>query len=130
MIGSLIAHYRITKKIGSGGMGDVYLAEDTRLGRTVALKILPRELANQQERMARFVQEARAVSSLDHPNLATVYEIGDADGTRFIAMQYVEGETLSERLKQGAINVQEVIRLAIQIVGALNEAHSKGIVHR
>ncbi len=106
MNGSIVSHYRIIKKIGSGGMGDVYLAEDTKLDRVVALKILPRDLASQKERMARFVQEARAASSLDHPNLATVYEIGDTDGTRFIAMQYVEGETLSEKLRKGPIPVQ------------------------
>ena len=112
-------------------MGDVYLAQDTRLDRTVALKILPRDLANEKERMARFVQEARSASLLDHPNLATVYEIGDAEGTRFIAMQYVEGETLSEKLRQqGPLSVQQVIDLAVQIAGALNEAHTKGVVHR
>jgi eukaryotic-like serine/threonine-protein kinase len=130
VIGSLISHYRIIKKIGSGGMGDVYLAEDTKLDRIVALKVLPHDLANQKERMARFVQEARAASALDHPNLATVYEIGDAGGTRFISMQYVEGETLSEKLRQGPLPITEVIEIAIQIVDALNEAHSKGIVHR
>jgi serine/threonine-protein kinase len=130
MIGSFISHYRIIKKIGSGGMGDVYLAEDTRLDRIVALKVLPRELASQKERMARFVQEARAASALDHPNLATVYEIGDTEGTRYIAMQYVEGETLSEKLRKGPIPAAQAIDFAIQIAGALGEAHSKGVVHR
>ncbi|MCI0415957.1 protein kinase [bacterium] len=130
MIGSLVSHYRIIKKIGSGGMGEVYLAEDTKLDRIVALKILLPGMASQKERMARFVQEARAASSLDHPNLATVYEIGDAEGTRFIAMQYVEGQTLSDKLRQGPLPISEVIDIALQIVDALNEAHSKGIVHR
>src|SRR5262245_22815460 len=103
MIGSKLAHYEITSHLGAGGMGEVYLAQDTRLDRTVALKILPANVATDPERMRRFVQEAKAASALNHPNVAHIYEIGEANGTNFIAMEFVEGQTLDAKLKGRAL---------------------------
>jgi eukaryotic-like serine/threonine-protein kinase len=108
----------------------VYLAQDTRLDRTVALKILPVEMASDPERMRRFVQEAKAASALSHPNVAHIYEIGEANGTNFIAMEYVEGQTLDAKLKGRALETAEIIDIATQVADALDEAHSKGITHR
>lgn len=125
-----LSHYRIIRKLGSGGMGEVYLAQDLELDRTVALKILPGDVAADSERMRRFVQEAKAASSLDHPNVAHIYEIGDASGFRFIAMQYVEGEPLSVKIQNEPLKTDEIIDIAIQVADALEHAHSKGIVHR
>jgi eukaryotic-like serine/threonine-protein kinase len=130
MIGTKLAHYEITSHLGSGGMGDVYHARDTRLDRTVALKILPAEVAADPERMRRFVQEAKAASALSHPNVAHIYEIGEANGTNFIAMEYVEGQTLDAKVKGRALESTETIEIAIQVADALDEAHSKGIIHR
>src|SRR5262249_43424041 len=104
-----ISHYRIVSRIGAGGMGEVYLAQDTRLDRTVALKILPADVAADSERMRRFVQEAKAASALSHPNVAHIYEIGEANGTNFIAMEYVEGQTLDAKLKGRALEIAEII---------------------
>src|SRR5262249_40419348 len=125
-----ISHYRIVSRIGAGGMGEVYLARDTRLDRTVALKILPAEVAADAERMRRFVQEAKAASALSHPNVAHIYEIGEANGTNFIAMEYVEGQTLEAKLKGRALGSAEIVEIALQVADALDEAHSKGITHR
>ena len=125
-----ISHYRILSRIGAGGMGEVYLAQDTRLDRTVALKILPADVAADPERMRRFVQEAKAASALSHPNVAHIYEIGEANGTNFIAMEYVEGQTLDAKLKGRALETAEIIDIATQVADALDEAHSKGITHR
>src|SRR5216110_3066479 len=106
MIGETLSHYRIISKIGAGGMGEVYLAHDTKLDRRVALKILPEEFAGDPERMRRFVQEARSASALNHPNIITIHEIGDSDGSHFIATEYVEGETLSRRLRSEPISLR------------------------
>ncbi len=128
--GSNIAHYRVVSRLGEGGMGAVYLADDTRLGRRVALKVLPANLAADPERMHRFVQEAKLASALTHPNVAYIYEIGEDHGLRFLAMEYVEGEPLSVRLARGPLALSALLSVGIQVADALDDAHSKGIVHR
>jgi eukaryotic-like serine/threonine-protein kinase len=125
-----LSHYKILSKLGSGGMGEVYLAQDTKLDRTVALKILPAEVASDPERMRRFVQEAKAASALDHPNVAQIFEIGESDGTSFIAMQYIEGQTVDAKSKDQPLDSKEIIDIAIQAADALDAANSKGITHR
>ena len=128
MIPERLAHYRILEKLGAGAMGEVYLAEDTKLRRAVAVKILPPEVAKNSERLARFVREARAAFAFNHPNVAHIYEIGEDGGFHFIAM---EGETLSARLRAaGVLEISQVLDLGIQIADALEEAHERGIVHR
>lgn len=128
--GAMIAHYRIISSLGKGGMGEVYLADDTRLGRRVALKVLPPEVAADPDRMHRFVQEARLASALTHPNVATIYEIGQQGELRFLAMEYVEGQPLAERLRGGPLKIPELVRIASEVADALDDAHSKGIIHR
>jgi serine/threonine protein kinase len=128
MIGQTISHYRILEKIGEGGMGVVYKALDTNLDRTVALKFMPHHLAPDDAESARFLQEAKAASALNHPNVCTIYGIHDESGHRFIEMEYVEGRTLRQKLPVGS--VADAIRYGIQIGDALHEAHIKGIVHR
>jgi two-component system, LytTR family, response regulator len=128
--GAEIAHYRIVSSLGHGGMGAVYLADDTRLGRRVALKILPPETAADPELMQRFEQEARLASALTHPNVATIYEIGQDKNLRFLAMEYVQGRPLSERIGEGPMKTPEIVAIGIEIADALDDAHSKGIVHR
>src|SRR5918911_1490491 len=120
-----LSHYRIVKKLGAGGMGEVYLAEDTRLDRPVALKLLSREFTEKEERLRRFEQEARAASKLNHPNVAHIYEIGESDGLHFIAMEYVEGQSLDELIKGRTLEMAEIIRISIDVADALDEAHSK-----
>ena len=134
-IGQTLAHYRITAAIGAGGMGEVYRATDTKLGRDVAIKVLPAELAGDAERLARFEREAKLLASLNHPGIAQVYgfESTTLDGgvpAHFLAMELVEGEDLSQRLKRGAMPVEEAVEIAKQIAEALEGAHEKGIVHR
>jgi eukaryotic-like serine/threonine-protein kinase len=128
--GTNVAHYRIVSRLGAGGMGDVYLAQDTKLGRAVALKILPAEVADDQGRMHRFVQEAKAASALSHPNVAHIYEIGEADGVHFIAMEYVEGRPLRDKIGGQSLEAGEILDLGTQIADALDEAYSKGVTHR
>jgi len=128
--GARIAHYRIVSLLGQGGMGAVYLADDTRLGRRVALKILPPEMAADPERMQRFVQEARLASALTHPNVATIYEIGEDRDLRFLAMEYVDGQPLTDHIRQGPLKTTEIVRIGLEIADALDDAHCKGIVHR
>ena len=130
MIANNVAHYRILEKLGAGGMGEVYLAEDTRLGRKVALKLLPASFQYDPERRERFLREARAASMLRSPNVAAIYDIGESDSAMFIAMEYVEGELLSNQLEFGPLDVSQAIDIATQVGEALDEAHGLGIVHR
>jgi serine/threonine protein kinase/tetratricopeptide (TPR) repeat protein len=125
-----LSHYRIVSQIGAGGMGEVYLAQDTKLDRKVALKILPADLAANQDLMRRFVQEAKAAAALNHPNIAHIYEIGERDGTNFIAMEFVDGETLREKLHQEKSELRVLLKHLLQVAEGLGKAHASGIVHR
>ncbi|MBI4470247.1 MAG: protein kinase, partial [Acidobacteria bacterium] len=129
-IGRDIGPYRILSRLGSGGMGEVYLARDNRLGRQVALKLLPDYFTTDGSRVKRFQQEARAASAISHPNIATLYDIGDVDSVSYIAMEYVQGETLAAKMQAGSLDSTQVIDIGIQVAGALKEAHRKGIIHR
>ena len=130
MIGTTLAHFRITAKLGQGGMGEVYRAEDTKLGRQVAIKVLGEAFVRDPDRLARFEREAQLLAALDHPNIAAIYEVGEDDGVHFLAMQLAEGEDLAHRLERGAMPLAEALPLALQIAEALVAAHAKGIVHR
>ncbi|HEY8227774.1 MAG TPA: protein kinase [Pyrinomonadaceae bacterium] len=125
-----LSHYRIVAKLGAGGMGEVYLAEDTKLDRKVALKILPSDVASKHDRMKRFVQEAKSASALNHPNIITIYEIDETETGHFIAIEFIDGETLRKRLKSTQMKLDEVLDVAIQSASALSAAHEAGIVHR
>jgi serine/threonine protein kinase/tetratricopeptide (TPR) repeat protein len=127
---TVVGRYRILSLIGAGGMGEVYLADDEKLGRRVAVKILPEAVSRDEEAKLRMLREARAVAALDHPNVCTIYEVGEHEGRPYIAMQFVEGETLFERLKQSRLSPSECVDIATQVAAALDEAHSHGVIHR
>jgi serine/threonine protein kinase/Tol biopolymer transport system component len=130
MIGKSLAHYSITSQLGKGGMGEVYQAKDTKLGRNVAIKVLPEEFAKNSDRIIRFQREAKLLASLNHPNIAAIYGLEESDGTHFLVLELVEGQTLAERIKSGLVPVEEALKLALQIAEALEAAHEKGVIHR
>src|SRR6266480_7397980 len=130
LIGRTIGHYHIEQRIGAGGMGEVYLASDMNVDRSAALKVLPAHLTDDAERLRRFEREARAIAGLNHPNIMTIYEVGSADSTRYIASELIEGETLHQRFARGRIELNQAIEIAIQVASALAAAHSAGVVHR
>ena len=130
MIGTKLAHYEITAHLGSGGMGEVYQATDTKLGRSVAIKFLPETFSHDSERVARFQREARVLASLNHPGIAAIYGLEEINSRHFLVMELVAGETLADRIKRGAIPIEEVLPIAKQIAEALEAAHEKGIIHR
>src|SRR5881227_4081159 len=127
--GTKLGRYEIRSKIGEGGMGEVYLAQDTELDRTVAIKILPEALATNPQRLQRFIQEAKAASALNHPHILTIHEIGAAGNSRFIATEFIDGETLRQRMNEG-MRLLDVLEVSSQIASALAAAHAAGIAHR
>ena len=128
--GSTLSHYRIVSKIGAGGMGEVYLAQDTKLDRKVALKILPAELASNRDRMERFIREAKSAAALSHPNIAQIFEIGEDNGTHFIAMEFIDGVTLREKIHRERTDLRKLLRYLQHAAEGLAKAHAAGIVHR
>jgi serine/threonine protein kinase len=130
MVGQTLAHYRILEKLGEGGMGVVYKAIDERLGRAVALKVLPAAKVSDAERLRRFIQEARAASALNHPNIVAIYDIGEAGGVHYIVMEHVDGKTLDSLIGRRGLPLKTALGYAVQIADALGKAHGAGIVHR
>ena len=128
--GTQLGPYEIADQLGAGGMGEVYRATDTRLDRTVAIKVLPEHLADRADLRERFEREAKAVSSLNHPHICTLHDIGEQDGIHYLVMEYVAGETLQQRLKKGRLPLDQALEYAIQIADALDKAHRQGVVHR
>jgi serine/threonine-protein kinase len=129
-IGQNLSHYSIVERIGKGGMGEVFRAKDQKLGRDVAIKVLPEEFARDTDRVARFQREAKVLASLNHPNIAAIYGLEEFGGTQFLVLELVEGETLADQIKKGPIPVEEALKLALQMAEALEAAHEKGVIHR
>ena len=130
MVGQTISHYKVTAKLGEGGMGVVYKAEDTKLERTVALKFLAPHLLEDEEARKRFHREAKAAAGLSHPNICTVYEIGEEDGQTFLVMEFIEGEGLDAKIERGPLSLKEALGFARQVADGLAAAHAKGVVYR
>src|ERR1051325_831229 len=129
MVGRTLLHYRIVQPLGSGGMGEVYAAQDTKLNRTVALKILPPSLAGESDLRLRFQREAQAVAALNHPNVVTVFSVEECEGTHFLTMELVDGETLVSEIKPGGRSLRDVLRLSIPLVDAIAAAHDHSVIH-
>jgi eukaryotic-like serine/threonine-protein kinase len=130
MIGKTLGNFEITSQLGKGGMGEVYQAKDRKLGRDVAIKVLPEEFAKDADRVARFQREAKLLASLNHPNIAAIYGLEVTGGTNFLVLELVVGETLADLIKAGPVPVEEALKLALQIAEALEAAHEKGVIHR
>src|SRR5207302_5987252 len=130
MIGTKLAHYEITSHLGSGGMGDVYQATDSKLGRSVAIKFLPEAFSHDSERVARFEREARVLASLNHSNIAAIHGLEESGERKFLVMELAAGETLADRITRGPVRVDEALKIAAQIAEALEAAHEKGVIHR
>src|SRR5215471_17469440 len=130
MIGRTLSHYRITDRLGAGGMGEVYLAEDTKLKRKIALKVLPTNVATDPERLARFQREAEALAALNHPNIVTIYAVEDVDDVHFIVMEWVEGRSLDYLIPPEGFSAEQAFDLALPLVDAVGAAHDRGITHR
>src|SRR5215510_13527779 len=129
-IGTKLGPYKILAAAGAGGMGEVYKAADTRLNRTVAIKVLPLHFSENSEMKQRFEREAQTIAALNHPHICTLYDVGRQEGTHFLVMEYLEGETLAQRLTRGALPLDEALRVAIEIADALDKAHGQGVTHR
>ena len=130
LLGRQMGGYQVISLLGAGGMGEVYEARDTKLGRNVAIKVLPPAFANDPERLSRFQREARMLASLNHPNIATIYGLEQSDGVHYLVMELVPGQTLAERIAKGALPIEEALKIAGQIAEALEAAHEKGVIHR
>jgi len=130
LVGKTLGHYQIVAAIGAGGMGEVYRAADTQLGREVALKLLPQPVVNDPDALARFRREARAVATLNHPNIVTIYSVEEADGVLFLTMELVEGQSLKELIAERALPVERIVEIGRALADAVAAAHEKGIVHR